>query len=159
MIGRYVPADDVALIAMRIRSREERSAAEESNTETLLARSELFACERASVAGARRFIAECVEQLGLKRLLEVQLMVSELATNSVQHSHSRFDVTVERLSDTDVRVEVRDFGPGTPELFQRRLDADSGRGLQIVDLLAKSWGVSSRPGAIGKSTWFIASAE
>ncbi len=158
MIGSYVPADDVAVLALSVRPRPERSTVERAGTTPLLARSELFACEPASVRNARRFIAECVEQLGLRRLPEVQLMVSELATNAVRHSGARFDVTVERLSDTAVRVEVRDFGSGTPRLLNSGTSAEGGRGLQIVDLLAESWGVVNRPGAVGKSTWFVVSA-
>lgn len=157
MIGSYVPVDDVAVLALRVRPRPKRFA-KTTETEPLLARSELFASKPESVGNARRFIAECVEQLGLRRLPEVQLMVSELATNAVQHSGARFDVTVERLSDTDVRVEVRDFGPGMPRLLNRGVEAEGGRGLQIIELLAESWGVVNRPGAAGKSTWFVVSA-
>jgi anti-sigma regulatory factor (Ser/Thr protein kinase) len=90
---------------------------------------------------------------------DVQLIVSELATNAVIHSGARFDITVERLNDVTVRVEVRDFGDGTPRLLDRGASADSGRGLQIVDLLAETWGVDTRPGGRGKSTWFIVSDE
>ena len=157
MIGSYAPADDVAVLALRVQVRPERTTEEAAETNQQLARSELFACEPTSVGSARRFIAECVEQLGLRRLPEIQLMVSELATNAVRHSGARFDVTVERLSDTTVRVEVRDFGSGTPRVLSRGIDANSGRGLQIVELLADSWGVANRPGAVGKSTWFVVS--
>lgn len=157
MIGRYIPADDVAVLAFRIHPRQNRIVGTEASLETRLARSELFARDGASVGAARRFIAQCVEQLGLQRLPDVQLMVSELATNSIQHSGSQFDVTLERLNDEDVRVEVRDFGPGTPERFDPSPDASRGRGLQIVDFLAKRWGVATRPGAEGKSTWFVVS--
>ena len=132
-----------------------RAVTEQPRVESRLARSELFACEAVSVGAARRFVAGCVEQLGLGRLSEVQLMVSELATNAVQHSGSRFDVTVERLIDSRVRVEVRDSGPGLPRRCEGGTDADSGRGLRIIDLLAETWGVVTRPGGVGKSTWFI----
>jgi phosphoserine phosphatase RsbU/P len=158
MIGRYVPADDVAVLALRVRPYRGRRTREQASTETLVARSELFACDTASVKAARRFIAECVEELGLQRLPDVQLMVSELATNAVLHTGSRFDVTVERLNDTSVRVEVRDFGKGTPRLINRGSETESGRGLQIIDLLAKTWGVLTRTGGVGKSTWFIVSS-
>jgi anti-sigma regulatory factor (Ser/Thr protein kinase)/putative methionine-R-sulfoxide reductase with GAF domain len=157
MIGRYQPTDDVALLAIRVRPRPPRSADPPVEAEPVLARSELFACEADSVRGARRFIAECVEQLGLRRQPEVQLMVSELATNAIQYSRSPFDVTVERLSEGSVRIEVRDFGPGMPALSEAGSDADGGRGLRIVDLLSETWGVVTRPGAPGKSTWFIVS--
>jgi anti-sigma regulatory factor (Ser/Thr protein kinase) len=158
MIGQYVPADDVAVLALRIRSRPAPAMKDTAAPEVLVARSDLFPPTGASVRAARRFIAECVEHLGLQRLPDVQLMVSELATNAVLHSQSRFDVTVERLSDTSVRVEVRDFGEGVPRLIDRGASADSGRGLQIVDLLSDTWGVSTRPGGAGKSTWFVVSA-
>ena len=71
----------------------------------------------ASVKAARRFIVECVEHLGLQCLPDVQLMVSELATNAVLHAKSQFDVTLEKVNHNTVRVEVRDFGNGTPRLL------------------------------------------
>jgi serine phosphatase RsbU (regulator of sigma subunit)/anti-sigma regulatory factor (Ser/Thr protein kinase) len=159
LVGNYVARDDIAVLTLRIRSRGERTTEELSSTESPIARSELFASDVESVKEARRFIAECVEQLGLKRMPDVQLIVSELATNAVIHSGAKFDITVERLNDIMVRVEVRDFGDGTPRLFDRGTSADSGRGLQIVDLLAENWGVDTRPGGRGKSTWFIVSDE
>jgi anti-sigma regulatory factor (Ser/Thr protein kinase)/putative methionine-R-sulfoxide reductase with GAF domain len=155
MIGRYVPDDDVALLVLRIRPREHRAEPCNASAEARIARSRLFAPDVESVREARRFVRECVEQLGLERMPDIQLMVSELASNAILHSGSSFDVTVERLDDDAVRVEVRDFGPGTPRMINRGAFADSGRGLQIVDLLADTWGVATRPGGIGKSAWFI----
>ena len=158
LIGRHVPRDDVAVLALRVRSARKRTKPEQSTFETQIARSELFAANVESIASARRFITECAEQIGLARMPDVQLMVSELATNAVLHTGSRFDVTVERLSDdTTVRIEVRDFGNGTPRLINRGVQAERGRGLQIVDLLAETWGVVTRSGGIGKSTWLIVS--
>jgi anti-sigma regulatory factor (Ser/Thr protein kinase) len=155
MIGRYVPDDDVALLVLRVRPLRQRSGSECATSETKVARSQLFAPVVQSVREARRFVSECAEQLGLERMADVQLIVSELANNAILHSGSSFDVTVERLDDDAVRVEVRDFGPGTPRLINRGTEADNGRGLQIVDLLADTWGVATRPGGIGKSAWFI----
>jgi serine phosphatase RsbU (regulator of sigma subunit)/anti-sigma regulatory factor (Ser/Thr protein kinase) len=157
MIGRYQPADDVALLAVRVRPQHVTSVPPRPEREPRVARSELFACEAGSVRAARLFITECVEQLGLRRMPEVQLMVSELATNAVQYSDSQFDVTVDQLTEGKVRVEVRDFGPGVPELSEAASDAENGRGLRIVDLLSETWGVVTRPGTAGKSTWFIVS--
>jgi anti-sigma regulatory factor (Ser/Thr protein kinase) len=81
-------------------------------------------------------------------------MVSELATNAVLHAKSRFDVIVERVSDSAIRVEVRDFGHGIPRLLAGSTEAQSGRGLRIVALLAETWGVENRPGGRGKTIWF-----
>jgi phosphoserine phosphatase RsbU/P len=157
LIGQYVPDDDVALLVLRVKlevTTEGRSEAAES-AGVSVARSDLFASRPASVRAARHFIDECVELLGLRSLPDIRLMVSELATNAVLHSDARFDVTVERLDEGTVRVELRDFGPGLPHYLNRGVAAESGRGLQIVDLLAESWGVDVRPGGLGKSTWFV----
>ncbi|HEY1828368.1 MAG TPA: SpoIIE family protein phosphatase [Acidimicrobiales bacterium] len=157
MIGSYVPADDVAVLALRVNSHETRvQPLHLPGLQVRVTRSELFACEAASIKKARRFMAECVAHLGLECLPDVQLMVSELATNAVQHAGSGFDITVEQVSPDAVRVEVRDFGLGTPRLSHREEEVGGGgRGLHIVDLLSQSWGTDSRQGGTGKSTWFI----
>jgi phosphoserine phosphatase RsbU/P len=155
MIGSYVPADDVALLALRVTpNRPARKSTFEDQDEWSLARSDLFACDPASVRLARRFILESVELLGLQRLPDIQLMVSELATNAVVHAKSQFDVVVERVDRETVRVEVRDFGHGVPAVIPGATGS-GGRGLKIVDLLAQSWGVENRPAGQGKSTWFV----
>jgi putative methionine-R-sulfoxide reductase with GAF domain/anti-sigma regulatory factor (Ser/Thr protein kinase) len=164
LVGSYVPADDIALLALRVHPaarRREPPAADSAHAAvpaTSVLRSELFACDPSSVPAARRFIGECVEQLGLASLPLVQLLVSELATNAVVHARSCFDVTVEKSAGGCARVEVRDFGGGTPRLLDREPIAVSGRGLQIVASLARSWGVEQRPAGTGKSTWFTVAA-
>ena len=88
MIGSYVPADDVALLALRVTpGPRPMPLTSEDRGEWSLVRSDLFACDPVSVRGARRFIVESVELLGLHRLPDVQLMVSELATNAVVHAN------------------------------------------------------------------------
>jgi phosphoserine phosphatase RsbU/P len=156
MIGSYVPADDVALLALRVTPKRSKNVSTvEDQDEWSLVRSDLFACDPASVRSARRFIVESVELLGLQRLPDVQLMVSELATNAVQHAKSQFDVVLERVDRNTVRVEVRDFGHGVPTVIPGATQSEGGRGLKIVDLLAQTWGVEQRPGGQGKSTWFV----
>jgi anti-sigma regulatory factor (Ser/Thr protein kinase) len=158
MIGRLVPEDDIAVLVMRVQLPLQSDLPVASpRPDIRIARSDLYACHPESVRAARRFIAERVEQLGLNSLPDIQLMVSELATNAVLHAGSPFDVTVERLNDTAVRVEVRDFGQGLPRYFNRGANAERGRGLQIIDVLADTWGVDTRPGGRGKSTWFVVS--
>jgi phosphoserine phosphatase RsbU/P len=158
MIGSYVPADDVALLALRVmpRARTVLPTTASSDDSTIV-RSDMFACDPASIKAARRFVVECVEQLGLRCLPDVQLMVSELATNAVIHARSRFDLTLERVDPNIVRVEIRDFGDGTPRLSPQSNESDKGRGLLVVDLLAQAWGVENRPGGRGKSIWFTVS--
>ena len=133
LIGQYIPDDDVALLALQVKlevaTQVQPPVADSAGIS--VARSDLFPCHPASVRAARHFVDECVELLGLRPLPDVQLMVSELATNAVLHSGARFDVTVERLDERAVRVEVRDFGTGLPQFFSRGVAAENGRGLQI----------------------------
>jgi anti-sigma regulatory factor (Ser/Thr protein kinase) len=160
MIGSYVPADDVALLALRVTPMPTmRASIVEDQHECPIVRSDLFACHPASVRLARRFVAESVELLGLRRLPEVQLMVSELATNAVLHARSQFDVVLEKVDRNTVRVEVRDFGDGVPTVVHGATDSTGGRGLKIVSLLAQTWGVENRPSGQGKSTWFVLATD
>ena len=85
------------------------------------------------------------------------LLVSEIFGNSVRHSGSGAPgetVTVAvRARDGIVRVEVTDrAGPGTPELSPPGGDAEGGRGLQLVAILAARWGWMRRGGRM--VTWF-----
>ncbi|MFL5910866.1 MAG: ATP-binding protein [Gaiellaceae bacterium] len=92
-------------------------------------------------------------------LVTLRLLVSELATNCVQHAHAdsgnRIDVAVS-LPPGAVRVEVSTAGPpfeaprAKPAL-PGRMNGDGGRGLYIVDALARSWGVAPGP---ANSVWF-----
>ena len=57
----------------------------------------------------------------------------------------------------EVRVEVTDRGSGTPAMRSPGPDDPTGRGLLIVNMLAKSWGVEHRAAA-GNSVWFTLAA-
>jgi anti-sigma regulatory factor (Ser/Thr protein kinase) len=103
-----------------------------------------------NVAEARRFVTEALA--GRKGPLDdCELMVSELATNAVRHGRSMFRVGVYRQGGP-VRVEVSDYNSRLPVESAAGTDAQSGRGLQIVDSLSSRWGV--RPEAEGKTVWF-----
>lgn len=73
------------------------------------------------------------------------LLLSETFTNSCTHSRSREeDGTVEvtaELSERTVHVRVVDAGGGPASLVAvaRPDDAEDGRGLWLLDLLAKEW--------------------
>jgi hypothetical protein len=100
-------------------------------------------------------LASVVDEAGLDTL---RLLVSELATNCVQHAHAdsgaRIDVAV-TLPPGAVRVELStaappfEAGPAKPALPGR--NGDRGRGLYIVDALARSWGVAPGP---ANGVWF-----
>jgi anti-sigma regulatory factor (Ser/Thr protein kinase) len=83
---------------------------------------------------------------------DVKLLVSELVTNAVIHAHSEVEVAVRLMPDA-IRIEVIDRGPTsmlTPTAPTQ--DAESGRGLLLVESMASSWGVE--PLDHGKSVWF-----
>jgi anti-sigma regulatory factor (Ser/Thr protein kinase) len=83
------------------------------------------------------------------------LLVSELATNSIRHSGSRFfALTATRIAGGGLRIAVIDEGrAGIPHLRIAATDAEDGRGMGIVDVLATRWGIIRRPGA-GAAVWF-----
>ena len=115
-----------------------------------------FAGTGDQVAAARGFV---VTLLGSGSRLEetARLLVSEAATNAVLHSASgedggSFEVRC-RIARERLRVEVHDGGaPQSPRRRVHHLDALTGRGLELVDLLAASWGWSG--GADGRVLWF-----
>ena len=81
---------------------------------------------------------------GCPRADDAVLIASEFAANAVTHSASRgesFTVRAEVLRD-GIRVEVEDLG-GTWLCRQRE---DRPHGLDLVSLLAASWGVETSGG-------------
>ncbi len=118
-----------------------------------------FGPAAASVAAARRFVSECLEQWDLgTSVWTAQLLLSELATNAVLHAGgSGYTVGVEVLPDGSVRLTLADESPRPPRLRQYGTSATTGRGVALVDELARGWGVEPRPG--GKVVWCEIDAE
>lgn len=112
-----------------------------------------FAGVVASVTSARRFVAEALGDAPKPVLDAIELMVSELASNCVLHTASEFEVCIV-MAGGIIRVEVTDFGPGSPVLRQPAASELRGRGLVIVKELADEWGVVRRAGLAGKMVWF-----
>jgi anti-sigma regulatory factor (Ser/Thr protein kinase) len=75
---------------------------------------------------------------------EVRLCVTELLTNVIDHLGEGTPVTV-RVTGTDLghtRIEVTDPDPrALPVLLSATGTAESGRGLALVDILTRCWGV------------------
>ena len=85
----------------------------------------------------------------------VVLLASEVASNSVLHSGSEFfGLAIARTATDDLRVAVIDEGRGgLPFLRDKAIDAEDGRGLYLVDSLARRWGIIRQPG-VGAAVWF-----
>lgn len=105
-----------------------------------------------SIPTARRFAVCTTKTWGYEAMGEdVALLVTELVTNVVCHTDA--DGTLELTDMTDgVHVEVHDSSTGEPTVGRGRPDAESGRGLHIVEQLASAWGVI--PSRDGKVVWF-----
>jgi serine/threonine-protein kinase RsbW len=111
-------------------------------TRPLIAWSRRFAASPPQIREARLFLATILD--GCPTTDDALLCLSELATNAIVHSRSRepggcFTVHAQRQGN-HLRVEVRDQGgPWTPPA---RTDSgeQNGRGLAIVDQLARAWG-------------------
>jgi anti-sigma regulatory factor (Ser/Thr protein kinase) len=105
-----------------------------------------------SVHAARRFATGALADSPGATLEAVELMVSELATNCIRHERASFHIAILRTAH-QIRVEVTDSGAGTPTMRSPGPDEPSGRGLQIVDMLAQDWGVEPEMPS-GKTVWF-----
>ncbi|MBV2357682.1 serine/threonine-protein phosphatase [Streptomyces sp. J2-1] len=100
---------------------------------------------------ARRLARAELSRWGLDDLSDsVELLVSEVVTNAVRYSTR--PVTL-RLLRTDVlRCEVGDDVPQLPRLRQARATDEGGRGLYLVNRLARRWGATRL--STGKVVWF-----
>ncbi|MCU1376136.1 MAG: response regulator receiver [Actinomycetia bacterium] len=79
------------------------------------------------------------------------LLTSELVTNVVAHASSSCHLAVELFRDV-VRVSVSDEDDRPLQPRPAGDDAESGRGLNLVEMLSSNWGVITREQ--GKTVWF-----
>ncbi|GAA3119560.1 SpoIIE family protein phosphatase [Streptomyces rameus] len=107
--------------------------------------------EETAPGQARRLARRALARWNLEELTDsVELLVSEVVTNAVRYA-SR-PVTL-RLLRTDVlRCEVGDDVPQLPRLRQARATDEGGRGLYLVNRLARRWGATRL--STGKVVWF-----
>ncbi|MCX5588196.1 ATP-binding protein [Streptomyces erythrochromogenes] len=119
----------------------------------------------ASVAAARRYVAEVLCEWGLPADAEtadsVRLIVSELATNAVQHTFGQsptFTVDIRLEREEWLRVGVTDSHPRWPRRLPAAVQQDNGRGMVIIRWLAVEAGgrLSVTPTEDGGKTVWIA---
>jgi anti-sigma regulatory factor (Ser/Thr protein kinase) len=103
-----------------------------------------------SVPAARRFARDVLRGQSGDLVDAAELMVSELATNCVQHAQTDFEITIRAREQ--VRIEVRDTYHGQPQVQSPPPQAPSGRGLRIVQEISDEWGII--PSSSGKTVWF-----
>ena len=84
-------------------------------------------------------------------LSSIELLISELVSNSVEHAETDVDVRI-AVGTTMARVEVTDRSPSVPVMRSPDDYSPDGRGMLIVDKVATRWGVQAR--RTSKCVWF-----
>ena len=104
-----------------------------------------------SVGDARRFLLDTLEEWDAEPFVWIAAtVISELTTNAVLHARTSFTVAVAQLGDR-LRLEVADGSVRRPVPRRYGLEATTGRGLALVQQLARSWGVTTKGN--GKTVW------
>src|SRR5688500_13146986 len=122
-------------------------------------RDDRLPAEPASASAARRLVTEAVERSPLANTAAADtavLLVSEVVTNAVLHAGTSIRVKV-RVDGRSVRVEVRDGSVALPSRRHYDEGAATGRGLELVELLASTWGTEQESN--GKVVWFEVSVD
>lgn len=101
----------------------------------------------ASVSVARKFAIDIVTEWGLParsgEVDTVRLIVSELATNAVQHTFGQsptFTLHLRLAREEELRVGVTDSHPRWPQRLPAAVRQDNGRGMVIVRTLMAEFG-------------------
>ncbi|MFD3500574.1 SpoIIE family protein phosphatase [Streptomyces sp. NPDC058676] len=133
--------DDVALLMARLNGIEPDDVAEWR-----------LPLDPVEVGRARAVVREQLHDWGLRQLAgPTELMVSELVTNAVRHSHSR-PVDLRLVRGDTLLCEVDDDDHELPTLLSAGPGDEAGRGLRVVSTLAREWGTSRTKA--GKTVWF-----
>jgi len=110
-------------------------------------------------AAARRFAVATLRSWELDALAEtVELLVSEVITNAVVHAETGGSMSM-RWIDGVVRVEVTDGGRGAVVARHPGPNEVTGRGMALVESLARQWGVFVPDSSDHKTVWFEVDAQ
>ncbi|MGW2181074.1 ATP-binding protein [Streptomyces sp. NPDC001732] len=121
--------------------------------------------EPVSVAAARKYVARVLTEWGLAADTEfadgIRLIVSELATNAVQHTFGQsptFTVALRLDREEQLSLGVTDSHPRWPRRLPAAVQQDNGRGMVIIRTLAKECGgrLTVTPTVDGgKTVWIV----
>jgi two-component sensor histidine kinase len=81
------------------------------------------------------------------------LLTSELVTNAVRHEAAQAVMLVVTCARGQLRVDVHDTSPSWPAVADVPADAETGRGLLLVETLSDEWGFYRTPA--GKAVYFM----
>ncbi|MEU9592939.1 SpoIIE family protein phosphatase [Streptomyces sp. NPDC048193] len=103
-----------------------------------------------AAAQARAVVRERLGTWGLGDLVDTtELVVSELVGNALRHGNAPGELRL--LRNERLSVEVSDSGPDLPQIQHADVSDESGRGLQLINMLCRRWGSCRTPG--GKVVW------
>lgn len=106
-----------------------------------------------SASKARAFVSGHLVDHRLLHLVDpVRLVASELATNALLHARTVFSVTLAALGET-VLLTVGDDSALVPVRRAAQAMDQTGRGLEIVDVVSLEWGMTQADGAGSKAVW------
>jgi anti-sigma regulatory factor (Ser/Thr protein kinase) len=108
-----------------------------------------------SVPAARAFLTRLLDGWGVRAEVidDASLLTSELMSNAVEHGSGVVNLEIE-VKDGLLHVGVHDDGGEEPVVRDVSGSSTDGRGMWIVQSLAKNWGSESTEGASGKTVWF-----
>lgn len=98
----------------------------------------------------RRLVAEALPDIDPETLIDVKLIATELVTNVYEHARTGGEVRITRPAEGVIGVEVDD-GVAHPPMVRVEPGRARCHGWDIVDALAKEWGV--RRAEDGKTVW------
>lgn len=115
-----------------------------------------IAPEERRVCHLRRLAAATLAYWGIPEFADsVQLLVSEMAANAIIHGKGE-EVSLLLVHEHGrVRIEIGGQVSARPVLIEASPDAETGRGVFIMDVLADAWGVSDD----GTTTWCTVAAS
>lgn len=109
------------------------------------------------VPAARHALQDQLAHWGLSLLAdELALAVDELLANAVLHGCTGGQETVTLTAcrtARELRIAVEDPSPRQPQLQNPSSEAESGRGLALIDALCDRWGVTPAAEGVGKQVW------
>ena len=105
-----------------------------------------------SASRARRFVGQRLVEHELQDLVDdVQLVVSELASNALTHARTPFIVTL-AAGEQSLLVKVRDGSPCHPVIVDATPLDSAGHGVTLVARLSRDWGVTAHADGV-KTVW------
>jgi anti-sigma regulatory factor (Ser/Thr protein kinase) len=112
-----------------------------------------FPADLNAVRAARRAVREQLRRWELDGVTDLaELLVSELVTNALRHGRTDAEPQLSVVFTSEqIVIAVDDHSAVRPSIRCANSDAESGRGLFLVDALADAWGVSPD----GTTTWAV----